>query len=169
MTAIDNIEQAIAGLNTERNELKLRYQQKMQGFMKELTKVFFAENPQITAFVWTQYTPYFNDGDSCEFRRGEISATNCPLDEIEEVRYEDYEGETEGVFVSDFSDWTFYSVYQKDTVQAITEAGINVKAVQKFISLLESIDEEVYEEMFGDHVRVVATAQGFDVEEYDHD
>ena len=169
MKEVDNIEKEIQALNKERQDLQTRYQTKMQDHLKSLTKAFFQDNPQVTAFVWTQYTPYFNDGDECTFSRGEISVTNCPLDEIDDVRYDEYGGETENVFVSNFSDWFMKSDYYKDERQKIIDSGVDIKAVQQFVKLLNSIDEDVYLETFGNHVRVVATAQGFDVEEYDHD
>jgi hypothetical protein len=30
-------------------------------------------------------------------------------------------------------------------------------------------DEDVFESIFGDHVRVTATSAGFEIEEYNHD
>ena len=33
----------------------------------ELTKEIFVEHPKVKSFGWTQYTPYFNDGDTCYF------------------------------------------------------------------------------------------------------
>lgn len=169
MKEIDKIEKEIKDLNKERQELQSKYQTKMQEHLKGLTKAFFKDNPQVTAFVWTQYTPYFNDGDECTFRRNEISVTNCPLDEVDENRYDEYEGEAENVFVSNFSDWFMKSDYYKDKRKKIEESGVDIKAVQQFINLLDSIDEDVYLETFGNHVRVVATVRGFDIEEYDHD
>ena len=61
------------------------------------------------------------------------------------------------------------SDYYKGERKKIEESGVDIKAVQQFINLLDSIDEDVYLETFGNHVRVVATAQGFDIEEYYHD
>ena len=34
----------------------------------DMAKEFFDANPTVLAFGWTQYTPYFNDGDVCTFR-----------------------------------------------------------------------------------------------------
>lgn len=169
MKEIDKIEKEIKALNKERQEIQSKYQTKMQEHLKGLTKAFFKDNPQVTAFVWTQYTPYFNDGDECTFRRNEISATNCPLDEVDRIRYDEYEGEAENVFVSNFSDWFMKSDYCKDERKKIEESGVDIKAVRQFVKILGSIDDDVYLETFGNHVRVAATAQGFDIEEYDHD
>jgi hypothetical protein len=34
----------------------------------DMAKEFFTANPTVLAFGWTQYTPYWNDGDVCTFR-----------------------------------------------------------------------------------------------------
>ena len=91
------------------------------------------------------------------------------LQQLSRIRYDEYAVETENVFVSNFSDWFMKSDYYKDGRQKIIDSGVDIKAVQQFVKLLDSIDEDVYLETFGNHVRVVATAQGFDIEEYDHD
>ena len=33
----------------------------------EMTKVIFEEHPKVKSFGWNQYTPYFNDGETCAF------------------------------------------------------------------------------------------------------
>jgi hypothetical protein len=43
------------------------------------------------------------------------------------------------------------------------------KAVQAFLKSIHKLPDDIFEDMFGDHVYVVATEKGFDVEEYEHD
>lgn len=40
--------------------------------IRECFAEFFAAHEIVTAIRWTQYTPYFNDGDTCTFRVGEV-------------------------------------------------------------------------------------------------
>jgi hypothetical protein len=40
--------------------------------MKEAFKEVFDKHPCIDSVYWTQYTPYFNDGDPCYFRMNEF-------------------------------------------------------------------------------------------------
>jgi hypothetical protein len=48
--------------------------------------------------------------------------------------------------------------------------GVDIQSITKFSGIIQSSEMEgVMEAMFGNHVRVVATRDGFDVEEYDHD
>ena len=36
-------------------------------FFQDASKDLFATHPELEQFSWTQYTPYFNDGDECVF------------------------------------------------------------------------------------------------------
>lgn len=38
-----------------------------QNHLKESSKEVFKKFPDLKSFAWTQYTPYFNDGDVCVF------------------------------------------------------------------------------------------------------
>lgn len=43
----------------------------------DILKIFFEANPNVASISWTQYTPYFADGDACEFEVGERRFTLC--------------------------------------------------------------------------------------------
>ena len=99
---MSNLKTKFEQLLEDQAELQRKFQEQAQGMFKEITKEFFDKNPGITGVVWTQYTPYFNDGDTCEFSVGEPTFTNAPVDELSEnVRWGEYEGETEGVWACD--------------------------------------------------------------------
>lgn len=115
--------------------------------LKELFKDFFEKYPSAKAITWRQYTPYFNDGDPCYFRVGEM---NLHLDEDEdEDDYDDYDG------------YDSYGLKNSD--------DDNLKAMAADFEVLEGIPEDVLEYVFGDHVTITATRDGFKVREYDHD
>lgn len=155
----------------ERAELQKRFQAKAQDLFKQTTKEFFDKNPAITAIFWTQYTPYFNDGDTCEFSVHEPYFTNANEEQIEDVtRWGEYQGEDEGVWSE--TDWFFTSDSEYARKQRADKnfEGIDVQSLSKFSSLIQSADmEDVMEAMFGDHVRVTATRNGFNVDDCDHD
>lgn len=44
-------------------ELKVSY----KDGLREAAEDIFAAHPHLEAFAWRQYTPYFNDGEPCEF------------------------------------------------------------------------------------------------------
>jgi len=155
----------------EQADLTKRFQEKAQELFKETTKEFFDRNPGITAVIWTQYTPYFNDGDPCTFSVGDPYFTNADGDQFDDIAsYGEYEGEEEGVWSE--SDWvlTSDSEYCVNRRVEMNLEGIDPKSIHKFSALVQSSEmEDVMLAMFGDHARIIATRDGFDVDEYDHD
>lgn len=148
----------------EQADLTKRFQEKAQELFKETTKEFFEKNPGVTAVVWTQYTPYFKDGDTCVFGVNEPYFTNAKdLDNI--TRWGEYEGEEDNEWSE--SAWGFE--YQRKKTGSVFE-GIDKQSIDKFSNLIQSSEmQDVMKAMFGDHVRVTATREGFDVDDYDHD
>lgn len=118
--------------------------------MSTAAKQIFEAYPKLQAFRWTQYTPYFNDGDECVFSsRAEYAS----------VKYEEYgdaEDEEEG-----FSE--VYTYKGCDFPEDIQAAHNEIK---KGFGIVQ---DEDFKAVFGDHVQVTATRQGFEVEEYQHD
>lgn len=107
---------------------------------KEMASELFSTYPQMTEFSWEQYTPYWNDGDPCEFSVREYTARingSC-LDYGEEPNNMD----------------------QKSLETA-------TKSVTTFISMF---DEDVMLDMFGDHAQVTVYRDGkAEVESCAHD
>jgi predicted SnoaL-like aldol condensation-catalyzing enzyme len=138
--------------------------------VKELFSEFFGANPEIQAVRWRQYTPYFNDGEPCEFSIHEMYAkpakavtagTGTPVDddgsnggEDEDLDDEDEEdGDYKDGFIANYDD--NFPKKSKPTFQALERAANEL--------------EEVLRLVFGDHVQVIATREGFEVEEYEHE
>jgi hypothetical protein len=111
-----------------------------------LFKSFFAEYPSVKAVGWTQYTPYFNDGEACNFGLRELYLSTKEADFSEVASLYDEE------------EYGF-----KDSCSLKGSLG---KALRR---LEASMNSEVFEAAFGDHVLVVATPEGFHVGEYSHD
>lgn len=170
---MSQLQSAFEQLINDQKELQRKFQDQAQGLFKEITKEFFEKNPGITGVVWTQYTPYFNDGDTCEFSVGDPTFTNAPVDELNEVRWGEYEGETENVWACENVGYVLDSdrPYYAETANLIRAAGgVDPVSCTLFAKAIGSGEmEAVMEAMFGDHVKVIATRDGFDVEEYDHD
>ena len=158
-------------LVAEQEELRRKFQATAQELFKETTKEFFDGNPAITAVVWTQYTPYFNDGDTCTFSVNEPTFTNAP--DPENVRWGEYDGDEEGVFAVENPRWVLEgdSKYYDDERAAVAAAGgIDVDSCEAFSRMIQSSAmEDVMMAMFDDHVKVIATRDGFEVNDYDHD
>jgi hypothetical protein len=145
------------------------FQQTAQQLFKETTTQFFVENPGVKAIVWKQYTPYFNDGDTCEFSVNDPYFTNAEGEDLNDISWGEYEGDRDDIWSAD--SWSINKGYDEDTRELIEKCGgVNVQSCDKFSSIICSSEmQDVMLAMFGDHVEVVATAQGFDVSSYDHD
>lgn len=170
---MSKLQSAFDQLINDQAALRRKFQDQAQGLFKEITKEFFDNNPGVTGVVWTQYTPYFNDGDICEFSVGELTFTNAPADELSEIRWGEYEGETEGIWAADNIGYVFESdreYYQNTKNMILAAGGIDAESCKLFASAVGSSEmEDVMQAMFGDHVKVIATRAGFDVKDYDHD
>lgn len=121
---------------------------------EQLEQVFFNylnENPKYHGVCWTQYTPYFNDGDECVF------SVNNPSFVIEEI--------PDGA--DDLDDGDYYGDSEK-TVSEYTDE--HKTAIRKFTSAVFAGNNDVFHLVFGDHIRVLYTlAHGFEVDEYEHE
>lgn len=64
------------------NQVKSELEQ-LQIEMKEKASIalsnIFEHYPEVTAISWHQYIPYFNDGDACTFRIGEVFVMTGPI------------------------------------------------------------------------------------------
>ena len=130
----------------------------------ELTKTIFEDHPKVKSFGWNQYTPYFNDGETCTF--------SANVDYIY----------INGICVDD-SDWiseetiTNYGTWNQETkkYEGRTEvSNLNydselVKANDEIREFLYNFDEDFFMAQFGDHAKVTVTEEGVSVDEYEHD
>lgn len=124
----------------------------------ECFREFFKENPEVKAIKWEQYTPYFNDGDQCVFHVRDFAFCNTADEEfLDEVCYGEYQGDESE------SEGKVYSTYD-DIKESLKN---NIKEFADVVN--DYAFEDIFKSAFGDHVRVIATAEGFDVEEYSHD
>lgn len=153
-TLQDKFDELIA----KQSELQRQFQKEAQTLFKDVTKEFFELNPSVKAIVWTQYSPYFNDGDECVFGVNCATFTN---DEDGEISWGEYDGDKEGI-------WTYGDDCYSD--DSPLPEDFNPSACDAFDRMLQSSEmEDVMEAMFGNHVKVIATREGFDVQDFDHD
>jgi hypothetical protein len=50
-------------------DMKAKKSELAKTLLADAAKKIFSDHPELEAFKWTQYTPYFNDGDECTFSR----------------------------------------------------------------------------------------------------
>lgn len=115
----------------------------------EAAKDVFAAHPQVKRLSWTQYTPYFNDGEPCEFDVHDVYANGAEV--VDERWDEDSE--------------TNLSVYDYSTGYG-AKAKVLLPAVVEFDKLIHANQELM--QMLGEG-KVVVTRSSIEVEEFDHD
>lgn len=139
-------------------------QDQMQTAMKDLFKTFFAENPQVKELVWTQYTPYFNDGDECIFLVNDmyydIKDVNEEEDDDDDCCDEDrYRGST-------YKYRNKTNPFEELSTEQFQQLDEQVCA---FVTSINKLPDNVFKATFGDHVRVIARSTGFEVQDYEHE
>lgn len=124
--------------------------------VKEAVDEILGQHPEVAAVSWTQFTPYFNDGEPCEFRVNEIEVSLMASD------YEDASP------AGDDGDWL--STWDLDYGE---RKGRHPNLISKLKELSRCISSaglrHAMEATFGDHVRVIVARDGTDVQEYEHD
>lgn len=166
-------------------------------FQSAIEKVI--KHPEITGIGWTQYTPYFNDGEPCVFRVGDPYFSFAGDHETEDSYFdygwmeEDYEktgrvwcGQycnssiLDKVVGKDDKDWGEWGVNRRDRTWtwAADSGPDNAPDPQLFIDVHEFVGllrsghfEHAAEDLFGDHATVIidVAANKIVVFEYEHD
>lgn len=140
--AIESIKELVSKYTIARNE----FLENGQTLIKEVFTSFFNETPDIKLIAWTQYTPYFNDGEECIFE------INDPFYSLKDV---------------DVS--TLGDPYELEDDEYTTPS--NKKAEKEFLTFWKAIKplQTILREMFGEHSVIYASKKGFTVETYDHE
>lgn len=161
---LKNIETELESLNKAKKELG----NKVTGMLKNLIN----KTDLIEAVRWTQYTPYFNDGEACLFSVNDIQFKFS--DKLHD------NGHLNKSKNDDFDDDGFTDQYDFDT-KAFFDSKREV-VNYKDIDALESLTDDIayahsvlsglgddLKEILGDHVQVTVTRKGIETEEYSHD
>jgi hypothetical protein len=150
--------QTLDALLSDFNQYKQQFQTQAQEKFKDYFVEFWDKNPSIKAVIWTQYAPYFNDGEPCVFSVYDAYFTNAEGEDLNEVSWGgEYEGEKEGIWC----DYSFGVSWRPPT-----PGGVNEESTKQLSKLICSNEmESVMEMMFGSDSKVIATREGFQVED----
>jgi hypothetical protein len=192
MTSYKIEDRSIEGDITERNRNVVE-QKTPAEFLAALDAVL--DLPGVEAVKWQQYTPYFNDGEPCEFNVHEFRVRIVGDDE-DTGDYEDgfreafyyygkhttWDSRPESSsyrwgtpeYEEDQKVYRAWSnkFYADDNRAYLDIPGGNAYAIEEALDNLNSQSdafEAVLESSFGDHAEVTATKAGFNVEYYEHD
>lgn len=215
-------------LQDQINELNKQMREKSKELMKEAFREFLEKYDEVVENIyWTQYTPYFNDGEACEFGVNDVfillkndeeaceyegsslydkESINTlkeqivkweawekdpmgearkhkefyikrynrnPFDPRSSYNYNRYETKTEEDLMRE---WKPHYGTKEDcqeqlqTAEMIVSKYPNLQADFKEIkSMIGGLDEDLMKAMFGDHVKVIVSTNGIEIEEYEHD
>jgi len=149
MSETTTLLEAQAEIHKKMAEMREQLKTIGEKLFKEGAQDFFDAFPEAGSFSWTQYTPYFNDGDECVFSVHDyFDVTNTNGDLLWE----------------DLDAWG--AEYSRKQGKELTREQ---EASEVLSTLVGGIDDDTMKALFGDHVRVTVTREGIDIEEYDHD
>lgn len=155
---MSDINEKISQFKQEYEKLRNLMLEKGKLALMQAVKEVFDSNPKIQSIWWTQYIPYFNDGDVCEFRVNTPSFTNIDYesDDADDMYGGDYDGENDDVMCVSY-----------DFEHEIFDDPSVAQTFKDFISSTEA--EEILKNLFGEHAEVCLTREGFHSEYYEHD
>jgi hypothetical protein len=161
--------------------------------LEEAFMEFFQKHPEARAIVWCQYTPYFNDGEPCEFRAGSAELKVDPskmapdvlkaLNIANEERDEDEDDEEYNYQHGDGCATFAFRMLTDETSRWLAgyreERGISLRSLtpseewlnNDFKNLASQLDKlaELLQMVLGDHIVVKVTADGIETSDYEHD
>ncbi len=179
----DEILAEIKANKDEMDVLRKQLSEKVHANFHKMAKKLFNEYPELTSFGWTQYTPYFNDGEACQFNSHHTDPFINGFDS-----YSSSHGDVWGYFDNGQDgdepiniygeDYKYYNrkrIYgdlpgggrgEIDNPNYNPRFGEIDEAVKSFLNVF---DESDYEDLFGDHVSVIVTADWIETQEIEHD
>lgn len=141
------------------------FEDKKKGLVEDLRKQFpellkplMEKSSVIESISWTQYTPYFNDGDECIF------GVNNNEDCLEVNGFEFYSDEFENLGLKEY----YWNGNTKESHPKYNPQEYLI--LESIAEVLTSIPDEFYKDLFGDHVKVTIYKDGkIEVDTYEHD
>lgn len=136
--AVDSLRDTSAQYNEVKNLLFAA----QQTYFKAAIKHIFEKRPEVESFSWTQYTPYFNDGDPCTFSSHHTYPNINGLNEYDDLDEDLEDG----------------------------QAPVTRKTFQYVATTLGKLEDDFYEREFGDHMEITINRDGTSqVNDCDHD
>jgi hypothetical protein len=143
----------------EYNQYRQEFTKKAQAKLKEILSDFWNKNPAINVIVWTQYAPYFNDGDACVFSVNDPTFSNCTnSEEFSTLSWGEYDGDDKNVWA--FGAWNV----EKESNKNI---GIDVEFVKDLCRFIQSdAMEDVLRITLGEDNLIIVTREGITCQDY---
>lgn len=145
------------------NEISGIYQEGL----KEYAMGILEKYPNVKGISWTQYTPYFNDGEPCEF------GINADYPSVLLEGQDDWYDIQDELIQSDWNSKTYkssnYRIREECAhLTTVEDMEALTKDIRQFASDALYPFEKQLQGLVGEG-RVLLTAEGIEVEDYDHD
>jgi hypothetical protein len=179
MNILENINAQLEEFKKKRSDLVNQLKTEFPALITPLLQ----QSKRIESIGWAQYTPYFNDGDECVFRvsndelwvNGEYEGeSECGF--LNPEVYKTLESEADKIENNKVASLTDRSWYNG---KKIGEKGLafnpefdesEFKIFSEVKKVLQSVPEDFFKDLFGDHVKVTISKDGtIETDEYDHD
>lgn len=178
---MDKFSEMLNEFNVQKASFEKRMSEIGMSLLSEKLFKVFEENPELTQISWTGYTPYFNDGETCEYGVNEPSF--CFTEEfakslIDTTYLKKWTNEVRKVTAEEASVLTgaedgldyersLYEIRQYLSSPNNERLLQNLEDVNKFIASMG----ETCKIIFGDHVQITLRRgeKDFVVEGYSHD
>ncbi len=150
--------------NSELSKLKSEILNISSDIFEDFYKYIFDKYPTLESFGWTQYTPYFNDGETCVFY------ANTDYISVNDEYVDDAKWSSE-VNVLNWGNWNReLKVYEGRVEQPNPNYDpVLTAASNEITNFLGNFDNDFYLSKFGDHAEITVTKNGVDISDYDHD
>jgi hypothetical protein len=136
---------AYAKLKKQKDQLVKKMATLVKPSLKKEAEAFFKKYPDADSFSWTQYAPYFNDGEPCTF--GVNTDPSYDI-KINDVKFED---EEDGDSSAD------------------DHPKLPEEAYEMVASIVNGFDQDDLEELCSDGEVVVRRNGKIEFEDYSHD
>ncbi len=118
------LQEKFAAFKKQVEKLRGELQKVGEQFLIENFKKTFEKYPMLERVSWTQYTPYFNDGDECTFRSNheyaDIEGLEYGTFQYEEVKKQVRE------FLSQLDDELMQGLFGNHVKLIVTKEGISI-------------------------------------------
>jgi hypothetical protein len=168
--------QALEETKAQIAALKEQAREQMQALLKHGISTVWEEYGDIVAeFGWDQYTPYFNDGEPCEFGRGKIYIIGTQEPQDTDDFYGDFRNQVKWGEAGVFGRYSDVSKVSKergwgDNAKRNPDYDPRYAEAKDYIhSLVDALDDDILYDLFGDHVTVKIRPDGIETEHYKHD
>lgn len=125
----ETLQEKFESFKKQVEDLRMKLQETGEQFLLEHFKETFNKHQNLKEVRWTQYTPYFNDGEECTFRSNHEWADIEGVDGELDYNSKEYKEIKENIreFLSQFDDELLRNLFGDHVEIIVTKEGISVE------------------------------------------